>query len=95
VSAARRQWTAADRGLAALVRLVLEDDWDRVASAGRLREIVADTEVLRRMAARVHSAGEDRASWIASRAALTLANALDEPFEPIGALRSVPKVRRP
>lgn len=73
-----RTWTAADRGMVQLVRLVLADDWHPVTASARLRDAVPDPRVLRQMAGRVNRAMADRASDIAERALLTLGLAIDE-----------------
>jgi hypothetical protein len=75
MTTARRR-SDADRGMAVLVRLVLDDAWHPVRSAHRLRDEVADPRVLRYMAARI-SALAERPSPLATRAAATVANALD------------------
>ena len=73
-----RRWTATDRGMAHLVRLVLADDWNPETAAEHLRALVAGDHVLRRMAHRVHSATADRPSPIADRAVRTLDRAIRE-----------------
>jgi hypothetical protein len=75
----KRQWSATDRGMAHLVRLVLDEDWQPARAAARLREQVADQRVLRHMAARVQRALTERPSEVARRAALTLSRAIDDP----------------
>ncbi|HET6951707.1 MAG TPA: hypothetical protein VFI47_15095 [Acidimicrobiales bacterium] len=78
VAAPARGWSATDRGMARLVRLILADDWRPAEASARLREYVGDPRVLRRMAARVQRATVERPSAVAERAARTLDGALGE-----------------
>lgn len=73
-----RHWSAVDRGMVHLVRLVLEEDWNPMTASSNLREHVRDARVLHQMAARVHRAMLDRSSEITDRAVLTLAEAIGE-----------------
>lgn len=71
-----RSWSAVDRAMLHLVRLVLADDWTVTAAAHRLRERVGDPSTLRRMSIRVEHAWVERPSEIAGRAAWTVRHAL-------------------
>ena len=77
-----RNWSAIDRAMVHLVRLILAEDWDQAAAAARLREMVDDPRMLRRMASRVERALADRSSEVAERAAVTLRGALRDVVEP-------------
>jgi len=77
-----RKWDAIDRAMVHLVRLILAEDWEQAAASARLREMVGDPRVLRRMASRVEWALADRSSETAERAAVTLRGALREVVEP-------------
>ena len=73
----RRQhrWTATDRGMLVLVKIVMAEDWSATAAAAQLVHGVRDPRVLERMAARVRAAHSDRPSEFARRAAQTLSHA--------------------
>lgn len=68
----RRRWTAVDRGMLHLVRLVLDDAWHPIRAGTKLRDVIADQQVLRQMATRVRRTLADRPSIVGERAARTL-----------------------
>ena len=72
----RRSWTAADRGMLHLVKLVLAPGWSAEGSAARLAEEVMDPRVLEQMSKRVQAALVERPSDVGMRAHRTLSVAL-------------------
>jgi hypothetical protein len=60
-----------------LVRLVHDDGWHPVRAGAKLRDVIADQQVLRQMAARVRGTLADRPSVVGERAARTLAVAIE------------------
>lgn len=74
--ASRRGWTATDRGMLHLVKLVVDADWSATESAARLSEQVTDERVLAQMSKRVSAALVDRPSELGLRAHRTLSLAL-------------------
>jgi hypothetical protein len=68
-------WTATDRGMLVLVKLVLADDWSAPTAGRQLVDRIRDPWVLAQMTARVRAAQAERDSEVGRRAERTLSQA--------------------
>lgn len=70
-----QRWTATDRGMLVLVKLVMDDGWTPATAAAELVRRIQRPEILERMSVRVRAAQSERPSDFGRRAESTISHA--------------------